>query len=92
MYYGKPSPFAKWWDANITQMAVSQEIRELLARAFEGGQLAEREKLQVVLWGKFDENNQMTDSFSEDARKSNYLFDADSKSDDWIPLFAVVKD
>jgi len=36
----KQSPFTQWWDANIQQMAVSTEIRKLMAQAFEGGQKA----------------------------------------------------
>ena len=38
------SPFTLWFDANITQMAVSPEILKLLAMAFEGGQISERAK------------------------------------------------
>jgi len=38
------SPFTIWFDANITQMAVSPEILKLLARAFEGGQISAREE------------------------------------------------
>ena len=34
------SPFTRWWDANITQMAVSPDIRRLIAMAFEGGQIS----------------------------------------------------
>ena len=38
------SPFTIWFDANITQMAVSPEILKLLARSFEGGQISAREE------------------------------------------------
>jgi len=31
------TPFEKWWNQNIQQMAVSSEIKELIAKAFEGG-------------------------------------------------------
>ena len=35
----KLSPFTQWWEANIqSKMAVSDEIKTLMARAFEGGQ------------------------------------------------------
>jgi hypothetical protein len=45
MYYGKPSPFSQWWEQYITkeQIAVSGEIRKMLAQAFEGG----RESVQT---------------------------------------------
>ena len=38
------SPFTVWFDANITQMAVSPDILKLIAMAFEGGQLSAREE------------------------------------------------
>lgn len=37
MYMSQDSPFEAWRLANIRQVAVSQEILELLALAFEGG-------------------------------------------------------
>jgi hypothetical protein len=48
MYYGKPSPFAQWWEKNITQMAVSPDIRELIARAFEGGQQSQEDRIKEL--------------------------------------------
>jgi hypothetical protein len=43
MDYGKPSPFELWRRENLNNTAVSKEILELIAKAFEGGQLSERE-------------------------------------------------
>ena len=49
MDYGKPSPFELWRRENLSNMAVSKEILELVAKAFEGGQLSEREACAKVL-------------------------------------------
>jgi hypothetical protein len=48
MDYGKPSPFELWRRENLSNMAVSKEILELIAKAFEGGQLSEREACAKV--------------------------------------------
>jgi hypothetical protein len=49
MDYGKPSPFELWRRENLNNTAVSKEILELIAKAFEGGQLSEREACAKVL-------------------------------------------
>jgi len=49
MDYGEPSPFELWRRKNLSNMAVSKEILELIAKAFEGGQLSEREACAKVL-------------------------------------------
>jgi hypothetical protein len=49
MDYGKPSPFELWRRENLNNTAVSKEILELVAKAFEGGQLSEREACAKVL-------------------------------------------
>jgi hypothetical protein len=43
MDYGEPSPFELWRRENLNNTAVSKEILELIAKAFEGGQLSKRE-------------------------------------------------
>jgi hypothetical protein len=43
MDYGKPSPFELWRRENLNNTAVSKEVLELIAKAFEDGQLSERE-------------------------------------------------
>jgi len=68
----KESPFTKWWDANIQQMAVSPEIRKLMAQAFEGGQKApilrslNNEEIHELVKATFAE---------ERAKKENRIFD-----------------
>jgi hypothetical protein len=42
MMYEPQSDFQDWCTANLRQIAVSREIRMLLAQAFEGGRVAER--------------------------------------------------
>ncbi len=41
--YEPQSDFQDWCNANLRQIACSKEIRMLLAQAFEGGRVAERE-------------------------------------------------
>jgi hypothetical protein len=48
MDYGKPSPFELWRRENLSNMALSKEILELIVKAFEGGQLSEREECAKV--------------------------------------------
>jgi hypothetical protein len=69
----KESPFTKWWEENIqSQMAVSDEIRVLMARAFEGGQKApilrslNNEEIHELVKATFAE---------ERAKKENRIFD-----------------
>jgi hypothetical protein len=63
------SPFTLWWDANITQMAVSPDIRRLIAMAFEGGQISAREetfkKCEKIVKGYIG-----TEPILEDLRKA----------------------
>jgi hypothetical protein len=51
MDYGKPSPFELWRRENLSNMAVSKEILELIAKAFEDGQLSEREACAEICDG-----------------------------------------
>ena len=46
--YEPQSDFQDWCTANLRQIAVSREIRMLLAQAFEGGRVAEREACAKV--------------------------------------------
>jgi hypothetical protein len=52
MDYGKPSPFELWRRENLSNMAVSKEILELIAKAFEDGQLSERKAYEQKLVAK----------------------------------------
>jgi len=73
------SPFAIWFDANITQMAVSPEILKLLARAFEGG------KIDVEAKRKRD-NNLANECFSKLEKENAYLMNKNEF------LLAVIKE
>lgn len=33
----EPTPFDLWWDANMQQIALGPDVREVVARAFAGG-------------------------------------------------------
>lgn len=46
--YEPQSDFQDWCTANLGQIAFSKEIRMLLAQAFEGGRVAEREACAKV--------------------------------------------
>jgi flagellar biosynthesis/type III secretory pathway protein FliH len=45
------SPFTVWWNENMQQIACSPDIREMLARAFEGGQEASLEYNEAYQMG-----------------------------------------
>ena len=46
MWSDTPSPFEAWRTENLKGMAVSREVLELIAKAFEGGQLAKQTEKQ----------------------------------------------
>jgi len=48
MMYEPQSDFQDWCTANLRQLVVSHDIRRLLAQAFEGGRVAEREACAKV--------------------------------------------
>ena len=54
--YEPQSDFQDWCNANLRQIAVSHEIRMLLAQAFEGGRVAEREACAKVCDVRSDED------------------------------------
>jgi len=63
------SPFTVWFDANITQMAVSPDILKLMAMAFEGGQIsAEKETFEKC--SKIVKSYIGTEPIIEDLRKA----------------------
>jgi hypothetical protein len=52
--YEPQSDFQDWCNANFRQLVVSHDIRRLLAQAFEGGRVAEREACAKAAeqWGR----------------------------------------
>lgn len=56
----EPSPFQQWMYKNLRGMAVSADIRELLALAFEGGRKSVETQANNI--GVRDETQQETNS------------------------------
>lgn len=59
--YEPQSDFQDWCAANLRQIVVSHDIRRLLAQAFEGGRVAEREACAKVCEARYMGDNNRED-------------------------------